>query len=570
MSEIAAKLADRNLSATLALVIDGDPTSRGVLINQLREFGVGEVAHFGRVRDARKFLETRTADFVLCEQDFRESAGYSGQDLLDDLRRAQLLPYSSVFIMVTGAATYAKVAEAAESSLDGYLLKPHKPSVLLERLIQARRRKIYLKPIFDPIEAEDYERAARVCELFFRKKVAYGVFAARMGADMMLRMGNHEQAKKLFEDVVAENNLPWAKLGIARALLDSGKVAAAIVKLEALVAEDSRYVDAYDVLGRALMESGNSASALEVYRKATELTPGSISRVQKYGIMSFYMGDLRTAYKTLSQCAILGADSKMFDFQSFVLLSFCCLHAKDRKVLMRCNDDLAKVVERQPDSIRLKRFKAIITIVSKLMVRQLDGQMEEALALLHRMAGELKEPTFDFEAASNMALISAQIVAFGQALPEAEVWIRTIGLRYCRSRSLTEQLINSLQRHPPFQDIIKACNAEINAQATESMSHSLAGHHKTAVERLYGHALASLNAKLIENAYMVLQRHADTLDDVDALRDKLMALREAFGVNQTRDLIGRDTVRRGSANTLKALVKLQVADEVEEGAVFAD
>ena len=42
----------------------------------------------------------------------------TGQDLLDELRREQLLPFSTVFVMVTGEATYAKVTEAAESALD--------------------------------------------------------------------------------------------------------------------------------------------------------------------------------------------------------------------------------------------------------------------------------------------------------------------------------------------------------------------------------------------------------------------------------------------------------------------
>ena len=88
--------------------------------------------------------------------------------MLDDLRCAQLLPYSSVFIMVTAEATYAKVAEAAESSLDAYLLKPHKPSMLYACLMQARRRKIRLKPVFDLIDAQDFEQAATVCESFFR------------------------------------------------------------------------------------------------------------------------------------------------------------------------------------------------------------------------------------------------------------------------------------------------------------------------------------------------------------------------------------------------------------------
>ena len=136
--------------------------SRSILVAQLRDFGVKSVAQCGRIIDARHMLEFQTYDFVLCEQHF-PTENATGQDLLNDLRRNQLLPFSTIFIMITGEATYARVAEAAESALDGYLLKPHKATHLAERLRQARIRKISLSEIFAAIEIEDFEGAANLC-----------------------------------------------------------------------------------------------------------------------------------------------------------------------------------------------------------------------------------------------------------------------------------------------------------------------------------------------------------------------------------------------------------------------
>jgi len=62
--------------------------------------------------------------------------------------------------MITGEATYAKVAEAAESALDGYMLKPHKATQLGDRLVAARVRKVSLQTIFTAIEEEKFEDAA--------------------------------------------------------------------------------------------------------------------------------------------------------------------------------------------------------------------------------------------------------------------------------------------------------------------------------------------------------------------------------------------------------------------------
>jgi len=64
--------------------------------------------------------------------------------------------------MITGEATYAKVAEAAESALDGYMLKPHKATQLGERLVAARVRKVSLQGIFTAIEEEASKRP-RAC-----------------------------------------------------------------------------------------------------------------------------------------------------------------------------------------------------------------------------------------------------------------------------------------------------------------------------------------------------------------------------------------------------------------------
>ena len=210
---------DDDLSDCTALVVDGNATSRSILISQLRDFGVGTVVQAARPVDARRQLEYRSFDFVLCEQRFPEES-ISGQDLLDDLRRNQLLPFSTIFIMITGEATYAKVAEAAESALDGYLLKPHKATHLGERLHQARARKLSLQAIFSAIEAEDFEAAATLCLQRFESKGLFWLYAARVGAELLLRVGRHAEAQQLYQAVVAAKTLPWAKLGVARAELE--------------------------------------------------------------------------------------------------------------------------------------------------------------------------------------------------------------------------------------------------------------------------------------------------------------------------------------------------------------
>lgn len=522
-----------------ALIIDSNATSRSILVGQLREYGVTKIVQCSRVRDARARLEHTVFDYVLCDQFFSES-GDSGQTLLDDLRRAQLLPFSTVFFMVTAEASYAAVAEAAESALDGYLLKPFTPSALFERLSLARLRKIHLKPIFDAIEQEDFELASSLCVERFEARKPYWLYAARIGTELLLRLGRHDEARTLFEAVIAARALPWAKLGVARAQIESGQATRAITTLQGLIGEDASFADAYDVLGRAQVELGNFTEAIETYRTASALTPDSVVRLQKLGMMSYYMGDRKTAASVLSRAAVLGIDSKLFDFQALVLLAFSYFADKDRRGMERCVADFARVLERHQESQRIQRFAGIAQTLLLIQQRQFSA----AVAAVRDMAREIDEASFDFEAACNLASLLAVLAATSIDLSDGEKWVRSLGMRYANTRGLTELMANACNVYPAYADIVRNCLPQINQSAEKAMAQSLAGDAEGAVRNLLQLAESSLNSKLADMAQQVLLRHRERIADGQALQDSVLAVRARCGNAPTRAVLGQDGERR--------------------------
>ncbi len=522
-----------------ALIIDSNATSRSILVGQLREYGVTKIVQCSRVRDARARLEHTVFDYVLCDQFFSES-GDSGQTLLDDLRRAQLLPFSTVFFMVTAEASYAAVAEAAESALDGYLLKPFTPSALFERLSLARLRKIHLKPIFDAIEQEDFELASSLCVERFEARKPYWLYAARIGTELLLRLGRHDESRTLFEAVIAARALPWAKLGVARAQIESGQATRAITTLQGLIGEDASFADAYDVLGRAQVELGNFTEAIETYRTASALTPDSVVRLQKLGMMSYYMGDRKTAASVLSRAAILGIDSKLFDFQALVLLAFSYFSDKDRKGIERCVADFGRILERHQDSPRIQRFASIAQTLLLIQQRQFSA----AVAAVRDMAREIDEASFDFEAACNLASLLAVLAATSIDLADGEKWVRSLGMRYANTRGLTELMANACNVYPAYSDMVRECLPQINQSAEKAMAQSLAGDAEGAVRKLLQLAESSLNSKLADMAQQVLLRHRERIADAQALQDSVQAVRTRCGNAPTRAVLGQDGERR--------------------------
>lgn len=543
-------LPEDDLSASHALIIDSNPTSRSILVSQLREFGMGGVVQCARLADARRQLEYRSFDVVLCEHHFAGETS-SGQDLLDDLRRNQLLPFSTVFIMVTAEATYAKVAEAAESALDGYLLKPHKATQLGERLRQARIRKISLQEIFTAIEAEDFEGAADLCLHRFETKGLFWLYAARVGAELLLRTGKYAEAQTLYEAVVAAKTLPWAKLGVARSLLDAGQIAVAASTLENLISEDPSYADAYDVMGRAQFELGKFDKALATYKMAAELTPASISRLQNLGMMTFYSGDRIEAEKILDRTTRLGLDSKMFDCQTLVLLAFSRLESGDRKGLQRCRDDFVRLIERNPRSQRHQRLSDILDALSAIQ----QHQFAQALDAVRAMIRAVKSADFDFEAASNLLALMAQLANKAIQLDEVESVVETLGMRFCISRAMSELLAGATAAHEPYAARIRAAHAQILKLTEHAMSLSMGGDPKAAVKNLIYHGNSTLNGKLIETAYLVLHRYAAKIADAESLSEIVQDLRTRFCINNTKATTGEQkrqagglTLRSGSAS----------------------
>lgn len=542
-----ARLLYPDIGDCQALVIDANPTARSILTAMLREMGVGQVVQASRALDARRVLEHRSFDLVLCDYHFDRSQ-MSGQDLLDELRRAQLLPYSTVFVMVTGEASYAQVAEAAESALDSYLLKPHTAAALEQRVLQARHRKKVLGPIFGAIAQGDFLQAAELCQARFEQRGEYWLYAARIGAELRLRLGQHAEARALYEAVRAMNAMPWARLGVARAEVEAGQLGQACRTLASLIEEQPSYADAYDVMGRAQLELGDMAGALETYRNATRVTPASITRLQRQGLLAFFAGAAQEAVDALERSVRLGLGSKMFDAQSLMLLALLHHDGRDHKAFGRALEHLERAVERQPDSLRARRFADAARVLQSLLSRQVGDTLQGCIGL----AAQVRDESFDFEAAANLVALLARVSGTEIRLPDGEAWVGTIAQRFCVSKASTDMLCLAARPHPPYEALVREGQHAITGLAEKAMTHSLAGAHGATVRSLLALGTQTLNAKLLDMAGLVLNRHAARIEDAAELDREVAELRRRFAGRGTQLALGAAAGRAPGALTLRA------------------
>ncbi|WP_066255537.1 response regulator [Hydrogenophaga flava] len=541
--------APNALHESHALVIEGNPQSRSILVSQLRELGLGKVSQCSRLSDARRKLEATQYDVIICEQNFDKEPG-SGQDLLDDLRRNQLLPFHTVFVMVTAEASYAKVAEAAESALDAYLLKPHTGARLAERILQARQRKRELQAIFLAIDEQDFNRAASLCLERFESRASYWLYAARIGAELLLRTGRIAEAQQLYEAVIQAKALPWAKLGVARTQLSSGHASKAATTLESLLQEDPGYADAYDVMGRTQFELGNFENAQATFRMATQLTPGSISRLLKHGMLAYYAGDREEGIALLDRATRLGIDSKMYDPQALVLLAFARLDAGDRKGMAQVVDQLQRLRERSFEPERPYRLLEFVKTIEALLHQQNNRVIDDIRHLVKQGA----TPEFDFEMATNLLGLMGRASTRGLPLSvaEARTAVEQLDMRFCTSRAMSELLAAAATGQEDYARIAHECHTRVLKITEQAMTLSIKGDPRGTVMRLLQEGESTLNAKLIESAHQVLLRHSARIPDFEELNQRVDAMRTLYRTSTSITRMG-DNTAAGTAPGAMAL-----------------
>ncbi|MED5619194.1 response regulator [Ideonella sp. BN130291] len=517
------RLLDSDIHQAKALVIDGNPGSRSALVAMLKEAGIGKVEQSAKVADARRLLESRPFDIVLCEYHFPGET-MSGQDLIDDLRLAQLLPLNTVVVMISGEAAYSQVAEAAEAALDAYVIKPHTEQALRDRLAEARQRKRLLKPILDRVQAKQYQEAADLCLTLYETKGPGWIHAARIGAELMLNLGQAHTAMKMLEAVLATRALPWARMGIARTQYKVGSLNNARRTLESLLSEQPGYVDAYDVMGRVMLDQGDTGGAIEALHRASDLTPGSVARLQKFGVLAFYYGNQDEAAEALARATNIGVSSKAYDMQGLVLLAALQYDKRETRQLALSQATMKRVLREAPNSARLNRFAGVVDALHCLATRKVP----EAVMQVRQMLGSVTEPQFDFEAACNLLMVATRLYAEETKLDDIEHSMDVLARRFAVSKTTCEMLVSAARHQPELAGPIRLGYAHISALAESAVSLSVAGKPQAAVMDLLSQAEQTLNSKLLDLAAHTLERHRAAIPDAPRVQERIDALRSRY------------------------------------------
>lgn len=537
-------------STTRALIVDGHGTARQMLAAQLRAMGAAQVVQCARAHEARQHAAAKPFEIVLCEQ--RLGDGTLGQDLIDDLRQRRLINLSTIVMVLSANSSYPVVAEAAELAIDGFLIKPYSLGDLEDRLLAAFVRKDALKDIATAIERSDYAGALALCQQRFQVRGPYWTHAARLGAEIAIRLEQLATATEMFNAVIDDKAVPWARLGIARVMDASGKDTAAVSTIKNLLGSHPTYADAYDVLGRIYTDRGDYAAAADTFRRAVEVTPHSVARNQKYGILVYYTGDQGESMKILGQVIERGGLlSPDFDHHVILLLAVDAFKKRELEPLQELRAKLQRAIDDQrlamtqaevtreaaaaaAEARTLERRLLRYTMLVDALAAVLRGDAIQAMERLEENFRSLAESDAAVDAAIGFLLTLSTLCGAEVHVPLAHAWVHTVGLRYCTNKQVTELLARTCEAYEPLAEPVRKAHAHVNDVTRGALSAAVAGQPREAVLQLIEAVEGTRNLKLHEVGLATLERHRARIPGADALEDRLEALRAHCGAHATQ------------------------------------
>ncbi|MBV8465137.1 MAG: response regulator, partial [Burkholderiales bacterium] len=260
---------------------------------------VAKMEYANRATEAIGMLKRTDFDIILC--DFDLGHGYDGLHLLEEIKMRNLLKPSAIFMIVTGERRARMVISAAEQAPDDYLLKPFTGEELKTRLDRIYRKKHEFSALDAAMLNQDYLKALAECNERIARKDPFLLEFLKIKGRIALQIGDHGTARDTYQTVLNARDAAWARMGLAKALYHLKEFDAARQLFEALLAENSRIMEAYDWLAKIHQAEHEHKEAQSVLARAVELSPVNVGRQKKLGEVAMKNGDYETAVKSFQQ-----------------------------------------------------------------------------------------------------------------------------------------------------------------------------------------------------------------------------------------------------------------------------
>lgn len=261
---------------TKILVVDPQKNFQFMMKGMLFNFGAKDI-DFAESGEAAVRL-SRASKYDLYLVEYSLGPNKNGRQLLEELKVLRLLKPDAMFVIISSESSRAIVLGTLEHLPDDYIIKPFSQRLLSHRLQRAWEKRKALSAIHHHLHKGNDLAAIEACQKLIDNKNRYSGFCLQMMAELYCKTSQYNKAHDLLEGVLRERDLPWAKLGLARACLGQNRIDESLEILTQLTKKQAWNVEAYDLTAQALAKQNKFHDAQEVLARAVEISPLSIPR----------------------------------------------------------------------------------------------------------------------------------------------------------------------------------------------------------------------------------------------------------------------------------------------------
>jgi len=291
-TELMKKLA-KDLERMRVLIIDRHSSARHSLRVILSTLGISAIHNAGTTAEVMRQVKAYSFDIIFA--DYILDDGRDGQQLLEELRQRHLVSLSTVYMVITAERAYQSVVSVAELAPDDYLIKPFTAEQLQMRLAKALLKKRFFERVFNHLDNGAFTDALAACEALLGQDEQFFYDTLRFKGEILNALGRHEEAKAVYQQVLDNAMVPWARMGLAVALRGLDDLAEAENIGSALIEDYPEYLAAYDFVASVRDELGKQTEAQEILQKAAAISPNNSTRQRMVGDVATRNNDLDTA-----------------------------------------------------------------------------------------------------------------------------------------------------------------------------------------------------------------------------------------------------------------------------------
>lgn len=338
-----------NFDLKKILVIEDQAIIRETIKHILYSLGARHIVEAGTGINGIVEMRRSQFDIVLC--DYNLGDGKNGQQVLEEAKHFKLLPFNAVFIMITVEQSKNMVLSALDCKPDDYLIKPFNRLQLSTRIERCIARKEYLASIEREIDIGNVYQAIQNCEKLLQqgnKKTRLHVLKIR--ADLALVIRDFKAAKRIYQEILEERDLPWAKLGMIVIVFLDGNYEQAVESLLQFIGQYPMMLEAYDWLAKSYEALGDNEEALVTLNQAIDLSPQTILRQQRLALLADKTENIEVAKKAYKAAVNLGKHSVYGSSSDFSGLAKAHLKSNSAGDALKTLNDMNKCFFNDPDS----------------------------------------------------------------------------------------------------------------------------------------------------------------------------------------------------------------------------